>query len=258
MSTPPTWLESEAGQQLQATLSQEQTLHALNRLLGRIDSLEQSVHKLTTMMEQGPGMVSMFTDMADESIQSASQKGIDLESRLQNALRLAEKLTSPDMTAKLDQLLSLSDQAPGLVSMMTDMADEGIQKAGERGIDIESRIGNALAIAEKLTAPEMVSQLDQLMQVAQQAPGLVAMLVDITDELMANGTAAQAATMFNPQALATLGKAGEALSEAQKQTPPKLGLFGLLRALKDPDMQKATGFLINFGKNFGKQLTPHS
>ena len=254
----PTWLTSEAGQQLQATLSQDDTLHALNRLLGRIDSLEQSVNRLSSMIEQGPGMVSMVTDMADEAIQSASQQGIDVESRLKNALQLAEKLTAPETVEKIEGLLATTNQLPGLVSMGTDMIDEGIRKAAENGVDVEERLQNALVIAEKLTAPEMVQQLDQLLQLAKVAPGHIAMLVDIVDEAMANGLAPQAATMLNPEVLATLGKAGASLTLAKSQPVVKRGPLGLLRALRDPDLQHAIGYLINFGKNFGQQLNTHS
>jgi uncharacterized protein YjgD (DUF1641 family) len=311
----PSWLASEAGQQLQSTLSEEKTLQGLNRLLSRLDKLEQSVEKLTSLIEQGPGMLSMVTDTADEAIRSAESKGVYVEDRLNNALRLAEKLTapemvekvekalslanqlpgmasmftdmvdegyrnaaekgidveermsqaltlaekltSPEMMEKLDGLMKLSDQVPGLVSMVTDMADESIQAASEKGVDVEARFRNALVVAEKLTDPKMVGQLEGLLKLAEQAPGLAAMTVDIVDEAMADSTMSNVAKIFDPEIMATVGKLGNALSDAKEQEIRPVGMWGLLKALKDPELQAVLGFLLNFGKNFGKQLTPN-
>ena len=254
----PSWLASDAGQQLQATLSSEQTLLGLNRLLTRLDTLEKSVDRLTSMLEQGPGMVSMVTDIADESIQKASQKGVDIEKRLNNALKLAEKLTAPEMMDKLEKALSLADQLPGILSMVTDITDEAIYHASEQGIDIESRLKSALFVANKLTEPEMVEKLDGLLKLSKQAPGLAAMTVDIIDETMASSAMSNVARMLDPEVLATVGKVGVALTEAQNQPIEQRNVWGLLKAMKDPELQNAIGFLINFGKNFGKQLTPNS
>ncbi|MCB9008569.1 MAG: DUF1641 domain-containing protein [Ardenticatenaceae bacterium] len=40
----------------------------------------------------------------------------------------------------------------------------------------------------------------------------------------------------------------------QKRSAPQVGLFALLRSLNDPDIQNALGFLLNFGKRFGRSL----
>ncbi|MCB0852306.1 MAG: DUF1641 domain-containing protein [Bacteroidetes bacterium] len=311
----PSWLDSDAGQQLQATLSQEQTLLGLNRLLNRLDKLENSVERLNALLEQGPAMLSMATDTIDESVQKASSKGIDVEARLQNALTLAEKLTapemvgrlektltfadqlpgmasmftdmvdegyrraaekgvdleqrmgqaltlaekltSPEMVDKLDSLMKLADQAPGLLSMVTDMADESVRGAYYKGIDVESRLKGALTVAEKLTDPEMVGQLENLLKLAKQAPGLAAMTIDIVDEAMTSSTMSHVAKIFDPEIMATVGDVGTALSEAVGQPIERRNLWGLMKAMRDPELQTAIGFLINFGRNFGKKLTPN-
>ena len=42
---------------------------------------------------------------------------------------------------------------------------------------------------------------------------------------------------------------------AQQEPPAKVGgVFGLLRALNDPDRQKALGFLMNLLKHLGKTM----
>ena len=138
-----TWLQSEAGQHLRESLSKERVLQGIDHLLKRIDTLEKAVESLTTIINQGPGMVSMATDILDETARRAIDRGISIEEQLANGLVIAEKITSPEMMEKLDKLFVLIDQAPGLISMGMDMADEGIRKLAERGVDIEARLTTA-------------------------------------------------------------------------------------------------------------------
>lgn len=250
--SPLSWAETEAGQRLQAHLSEERTLAAIDRLLDRLDTVEQAVERLSTMMQQGPGMTAMFADMADEAYRKADANGISIDQRLKNALVIAEKLTSPEMTEKLGNLLSLADQAPGLIAMTADMADEAYRKADARGVSIDQRIKLAWEAAEKLTAPEMIAKLEQLLAMGHQMPGLVAMTADIADETMRNAIAKG----VDPQIIAQVaGSAGQALSQASQEATAKVGgIFSLLGALKDSDRQRGLGFLMNFLKHFGKNL----
>ena len=196
-----TWLETNAGQQLTATLSKEEVTSALTRIVKRMDTLESAVNRLADMLEKGPGMASMVTDMVDEGYRNAAANGVDIEARLKNALALAEKLTAPEMVEKLDSIITLSNQAPGLIAMFADMADENMAKLQENG------------------ALERITE------------------------------------MINPDTMAAVGNVGHALTEAQKQPIQKVGLMGMLRAFRNPDMQNAMGFLINFARNFGKTIT---
>ncbi len=206
---------------------------------------------MATLLERGPGMLSMVTDMADEAIARADQNGIQVEERLHNALHLAEKLTSPQMMENLDKLFRLTDQLPGIVSMVTDMADQRIRQASDQGVYLEERLQNALSVAEKLTRPEMVARIDQLTTLAQQGPGLVAALVDTLDGAMQQTNI----NPLDPRVMGFLAKTGQALSESQTMPPAKVGgLFSMLKALRDPDLQNALGFLINFGKSLGKKI----
>lgn len=133
--TSSAWLATPAGIQLQRRLTDEHTLQALDHLLARIDTLEKAVGRLTDLMEQGPGLVAMAGDMADEAYRNAAARGLNLEERLHNALHLAGQITAPETVAKLDTLVQLSDQLPGLVAMTVDMLDEGMKKAVSHGFN---------------------------------------------------------------------------------------------------------------------------
>lgn len=187
------WDDSPAGRQVQSRLSEERTLLAIDRLLARLDTVEEAVKGLEQTMHQAPGMIAMVTDMADEAYRKADASGISIENRLNNALVMAEKLTRPEMVTKLNDLIAVTDQLPGLVAMTVDTVDEGLRKARENGLEPEA-------------------------------------LVDWA------------------------GQFGTAMRAAQNEPTKKLGLLGMMRALNDPDRQKAIGFSLNFLKHLGKQM----
>ncbi len=260
---------------LQIKLNDPQTTQTLSRLLDRIDSLEESVGRLADLIEQAPAFTAMVGDVMDETHRRAAANGVDLEQRLQTALTLAEKLTAPSMVSKIEQLMLAVDQAPYFAAMVGDMVDETQRQAASNGIDLEQRLGTGLALAEKLTRPQMVEQLNGLLDMADTAPGFVAMLGDMADEayrnalskgvdleaLMGQGLTAAGklsalleSGILDDGAVRMVGATGKALAQASHQPIEPAGLFGLLGALRDPDTKRALGFLLNVGSNLGKEL----
>lgn len=104
-----------------------------------------------------------------------------------------------------------------------------------------------------------------------QLPGMAAMAMDTMDDLYStarqhgvdiegmarSGLGAARALMesgvVDPAALQVIGSAGYALVNSQKEAKP-IGLFGLLGAVNDADIQRALGFLVTFARHFGKKL----
>ena len=337
-------LNTNGATSLQLRLNEPMTNAALNRLLDRVETLEKAVSRLADLLEQAPGMAAMVGDMADEQLRQAKGRGVEIDQRLKTALALAERLTAPEMVAKINHLLDLADQAPQAVAMVGDMVDGTFRQVTMRGVDIDQRLRTALALAERLTAPEMVANINQLLDLADQAPQAMAMIGDMVDgtfrqaamrgvdidqrlklalemaekltdpgrvaqinqllELadqapavlammgdMADGMAARLelqarldaglsiadkatrpetlrklgemfdvlleaeSGMLSPEAVRTLGKTANALVISQQQPAQPIGMFGLLRAMGDPDIQRAMGFLLTFGRQFGKSLT---
>ncbi|MEZ4933681.1 MAG: hypothetical protein R2788_16365 [Saprospiraceae bacterium] len=54
-------------EKLQSRLNQDKTLEAIGAPAIAIDTLDKAVQDLSTMMRQGPGLVAMAADIADES-----------------------------------------------------------------------------------------------------------------------------------------------------------------------------------------------
>ncbi len=183
--------DTEAGRQVQARLSDERTLEAINHLLARIDTLEKAVDDLSVLMQQGPGLVAMAGDMVDETYREASTRGVNLDDRIKNALHMAEKLTAPEMVTRVESLNKMSEQLPGMVAMIMDIVDEKVRTTLENG--------------------------------------------------------------FDPSALSHIaGVANTALTNAKSEARKKVSIFGLFKALNDPDRQKGLGFLLSFLKHFGR------
>ncbi len=295
------------GNPLQERLSDPQVQERLAHLLDRLDTLEAAIERLATAMARGPGLMAMAADVADEKIREAAQRGVYFDDRLQNALHLLERLSADETVAQLESLLDLAQRAPDILAMVADMADDAVGQAAARGLDLDERLRYTLHLLEKLTEAQTVAQLEQMLELSRQAPGILAMVADMADDAAgraaahgidfderlrnglralerltatttidqldallslaerAPGIAAMTADVFDeamakmqgegadPQAVGEMLKlALVALSRARQAPPSKVGLFGLMGALKDPDRQKALGFLMRFLKELGK------
>lgn len=185
-----------------------------------------------------------------------SPAGQQLQQRLQDeqVLEGIDHLLSRISTLEeaVDKLTIALEHGPGLMSMAIDAVDDTVTNAAANGIDMKSRLDTVAALLEKLTRPEVSHQISFLLEGADRAPGLIAMGVDAIDAQIHRATS-QGVDFQSVAAVSSAAAA--ALSEASQEEPPQVGgVFGLLRALKDPDRQRGLGFLMNFLKIFGKKL----
>lgn len=229
-------IQTNGDRSLSERLAEPDTAAALNRLLDRLDVIEKTLDTAAVAARQGPGMASMFADVADDFALRAQDRGIDIDERLSAALALAEKLTAPrtmavlsgllDRIDQIEKVVELADKLPGMVAMFADVADDIVLKAEDNGIDVDARLRSALAFGDKLTAPEAVEAF--------------------------NG-------VLDPGAVAIVGMAGRTLIKCKEEClahhePPRLSPFGLLRKMRDPDVQRSLSFLANFGRFFGQGM----
>ena len=133
--------------------------------------------------------------------------------------------------------------------MTGDIVDGTMRNAAAAGIDFEARLTNGLVLLNRLTDPGMAAQLDQLMDMAEQAPGFVAMAGDIIDDTM---NSAVASGFDLQETVATLGTLGKAVADAQNQPIEPVGAFGMVKAMGDANVQRAMGMLMNIAKELGK------
>ncbi|HEX6912251.1 MAG TPA: DUF1641 domain-containing protein [Longimicrobium sp.] len=210
--------------------------------------------------------------------------------------RILERVEA--LAAKVDRLERLAGDAPAALAMVTDAVDDEVRRAREAGVDLDERMRGLLRMARVASAPEVVralealaaraGRLEALLEAADLAPGMLAMLVDGADEEVRRagargmdldqavrrgaGAALRFGSMMGPRELdgleallrsgvldpaavrtvAGLGRALGAAGEEPEDAPP--GLLGLWRASRDPQVRRALGFAVRVGRAFGREL----
>lgn len=269
---------------LEERLKEPQTAAAIHRLLDNIDTLEASLKNISEMTTQAPALIAMAGDTLDGTIKQANANGIDVNERLQNVAGMAEQLSRKASTEQVSNLLALAEQAPDLISMMTDTVDGLMMRAHKSGVDVNEHVGNALGLAQRLTDKNTVTQLHQLLDMSEEAPNFISMMMDTVDgysqQAQANGidlnkavsnglgAALRLSAKMTPERVAAIEglmdnldeetlalatSASQALRTSQNQTT-KINAIGLMGKMTDPDVQKALGFLTTFAKQFGQTL----
>jgi uncharacterized protein YjgD (DUF1641 family) len=211
----------------------------------RLARIEHMLEMISHGVNQAPSMIAIATDSMDEIIGNAGRDGVSFEESLSNGIHLLQRLSDPKIAGSLNTLIDNLEHGPGMVSMAMDSLDESIGQANQGSVRLDDRINGLTQLLTEISDPGMIDKLIGLVSFAHQSSGLFAMGMDTVDEMIAN----------NSENLEFINKLGQSLQEAQSQTPVHVGgIFGLMRTIKDPDRQKALGFLMNILKQFGKKL----
>ena len=134
-----------------------------------------------------------------------------------------------EVTESLRPLMALAQQAPAFVAILIDSFDEAMRAANDKGIDIERGLVNGAEAALRFGATMDAEKVREL------------------DALLKSGALA-------PSTLRIIGELGRALTETAAAPPSTAGALGLLKALGQPDVQRALGFLVTFAERFGRRL----
>ena len=197
---------------------------ALERIEAKLDRIEAKLDRLeplVPLLESAPNLVAMLGDTFDEW-----SRDLELDDRLRAAASLLERATRPDNLVQLERGLELLETLPNLVAMLGDTFDEFASGAESRGIQLERvvpELGRALENLLRLVTNEQVSQL-------------------FSSDLFLAGT------------LDVLSAGARALANAQRAPIERIGVISALRALRDPAVQRAIGFLIDASRRFGANV----
>ena len=134
-----------------------------------------------------------------------------------------------DVAEALRPLIALAEQAPALIAVVMDSFDEAMRTAYGKGIDVERGLLNGAEAAMRFGATMDAERVREL------------------DALLKSGVLA-------PSTLRVVGELGRALTETAAAPPAAPGVLGLLKALGQPDVQRALGFLVTFAERFGRRL----
>lgn len=161
---------------------------------------------------------------------------------------LADRLQDPSTVAALNRLLDqaedlsesiakakeMQEVIPNLVAMATDVFDEWAVKLKDDGIDLEASLRQGLHAVLWLGSQIRTEELERLGYLLRS-------------------------DVMNEHSVETVGMAGSALASCRRGTcehpvPKRVGLFGLLSAMRDPNTQRALAFALQFAKCFGGVL----
>ena len=219
-----------AGGPLLQRLADPDTIGRLERILGRLDAVENSLD----VADQLPGLVAMIGDVVDDLAAKAHANGVDLDASLKAAAPALAALAEPRVLQAVETLAKqapdiagLIEQGPHLIAGAVDSLDGLMARLTAQGVDVQ-------ALSESIATA--FSKLGDLLNSPQYKA------------LMNSG-------VLDPSTLDMVGKAGSALVHARMEPCVETGMFGALRATSDKDVQRAIGFAIKFANAFGQELS---
>lgn len=216
------------------------TQELLARILERVEALAARMDRLERMAGDAPAALAIITDAVDDEVRRAREAGVDLDERMRALLRVARVVSAPEVlgavealaarAGRLEPLLDAADQAPGMLAMLVDGADEEVRRARARGLDLDQAVRRGAGAALRFGSMMGPRELDGL------------------EALLHSG-------VLDPAAVRTVAALGRALAAAGAEpegAPPRL--LGLWRASRDPEVRRALGFAVRVGRAFGREL----
>lgn len=131
---------------------------------------------------------------------------------------------------RLARLDDMAAEAPKAIATAVDTFDETARRLAESGVDVDKLVTNTVAAATRLGA---------LLESKEFAA------------LMDSG-------VLDPETLAVVGRAGEALHAARQEPAGEAGLFGVIGALGDRDVRRTVDFVLRVARRFGSAGQNHA
>ncbi len=199
----------------------------------RLEKLEYVADRIAGLEAAARAAVAMGTDTVDRL---AADDPHAIERRLRALLSAAEKLSRPETVARLEAALDAAEKLPAGLAMATDTLDRLASSLADRGVDLTERFVILARLLERLTSPEILRVLEQGLQHHEAA-----------SRILSSGA-------FDPAALDIIGKLAGALSGAA-EAPPRIGLWGAMKAAGTEPVQHALGFAVALASRFGESIS---
>jgi uncharacterized protein YjgD (DUF1641 family) len=192
---------------------------------------------LEAAIEQNPDAVAEFVEH------------LDAVNELLEVLSLGESALTDEMVRELSSTGStLAESADGLA---TDGTVELAETVGENGEELRDALETLLVLHRSGTLDELA----ELAEVGSLATAALddEMVTSLADTGAALGEVAQTASDDDTRdGNETLP---DSAGEAEREPPEKVGLVGLLRGLRDPDVQYGLGYLLALAGAMGREHT---
>lgn len=216
----------------------------LERIEGSLARLEGLLARpstdVTALAEQARAGVAMAVDVLDEWAMRASARGpaqgIDLDQRVQRALRLVERLTEPgvadaleamlDHVDRIQALVGQLDALPGAIATVMDAVDEYLLAAAGKGLDVDGVVRGGVVALERFARLVQSSAFQEVLD----------------------------SGILEPDVVHLVGQMGRALGAARDEGEGRAGMMALWRATRDPDVQRSLDFSLRFLRHFGRRI----
>ena len=272
-------------EQLLARLDDPDVVDSLNRFLDQLPLLAFGAEALNGFIKRGDtitgNLSSGFSELRDTvglpDAPSFERIAGNLPGLMKTGAQLADAASKPAVSNLLSQGLLEELGKPETIDLLKRLLDkldlivfaveatDGFIRRSDSIIEgIRESVKDATALL-----PDQAT-LSHLQDLAASAPHLIEaasnmvdggmveklqQLSEASDRLIASG-------LLEPAKMTMLADMGSVLTETlqanQKQAaqgrPPRVGMFGLLGAMGDPNVQASMGMLIEFSKRYGAKL----
>ncbi|NJN18981.1 MAG: DUF1641 domain-containing protein [Oscillochloris sp.] len=266
-------------QQLVARLEEPRTAAALHSLLDNAELLAFSVSAVDGLIRRGDRITSNLAQSVSD-IKSALPE--DTSVYTQHVPRLVAQ--TPQLADLLERLLPLADspefqrtltllgkpetmralnsllQHSELLVFAVSAADAFVR----RGDQITENVRDSLRDLSP-SSSDLNSLLESVSRLLPYLPRLIAVAPQFIDiiERLAPFVASEEfdalldSGVFHADTVRLIGQAGDAFVESYETVSKddrKLGVFGALMALNDPELQRVLALLVAFGRRFGRAV----
>lgn len=197
-------------------IADPEVLEALVRMANLAPDVEYAVHAVAA----GPNLMQEAAEMANAWARHQDVRFDGLRQGMAGLVSLLGQLSRPEIVTSLRTMIGLAPQVAEFASVLQQ---------------VDAREISTLVAA--LGQPEALSVARRMLG---QLPTIDAILAALPQQ---------------PETLATLKAANEAVAVASS-SPNRVGMFGMLSAMRDPAVQRVLGFAVTTAKHMGKHM-PH-
>ena len=253
-------------EELQRQLDDPATVEVLRDIFSKLDVIQLSLTALDGALRRAESITDNVADgvaeargVIDSRTTASLGRLVALTPALVDGLEKVAPALESDTLARLgdpqlvDSLTKLAEKAPLLL-----FAADAAQGFLERSETIADNVADSVRDVKLLAGNGPSELLDMLRQLSGLLPAVQTLLTQVAP-LLESGSfeALVQSTILHPENVQAVSRVGDALKATQvahATSPQQLGVFGMMRALRDPDAQRAMGFLATFLKEFGKQM----
>jgi uncharacterized protein YjgD (DUF1641 family) len=245
-----------SSQRLLRRLDDPRTAEALERLLDRLDLLAFAVDAADEFLRRGEQIADNVSDALQEAKAAAPTFDVSpVTSKLPQlaaaGAKLADVTASPAFSRLLDSGLLDRLAAPETLASLHNLLDklpllsfaaEAVDGFLRRGEELAENVADSLQEARRFTPPMDSQKFQQVLAGLPKVIDAVTALIN--------------AGLFDPEVVAVLVEVGKQAAgpyrEAKRLPDNPVGPWGMFKALRDPDIQRALGVGLHIVKRYGQ------